>query len=127
MRVRVDDLAKRVEEEIRLQTEEVVTEINNEVKDLANAAAEKLKSTSPRSSGTGGRKGHYADGWKVKDGEKNMFGYISQTIYNAKKPQISHLLEHGHAKAGGVERVAGIQHIGPVEDELAKEIERLGK
>lgn len=126
-RIKPGQLTAAVQEELEMQSREVIDEINDEVKRIAQSGAEKLKATSPKSSGTGGRKGHYADGWKVKEDGKDWRGLKSQTIFNSKKPQISHLLEHGHAKAGGVGRVPGIEHIAPVEDDLAKEIERLGK
>lgn len=65
--------------------------------------------------------GRYASGWKA-DVEKGRLN-TKVTIYNANEPGLPHLLEHGHAKRGGG-RVAGREHIAPVERELAETFER---
>lgn len=125
MRINADDLVKVVEEELELATKGMVEEINDRVKEIADAQVKTLKTTSPRSQLRGK---HYADGWAVKKGDTDrVTGLTSYTIYNKTKPQLTHLLEHGHAIAGGMGRVAGIPHIAPVEDAIAKEIERIAR
>ena len=62
--------------------------------------------------------GEYAKGWTHR---KEAPG--SYRVYNKKKPQLTHLLEHGHAKAGGG-RVEGIPNIKPAQDRYVPEFEK---
>lgn len=87
---------------------------------VAKEAVKELKQTSPK--GRGSKKGHYKDGWTSKV-ESEKAGAIEITAYNRKKPGLTHLLEKGHAKRGGV-RVNGIPHIAPVEKRAIEEYEK---
>ena len=77
--------------------------------------AKELKRTSPRDTGD------YAKGWAKK--KQKLIGGVSYLVYNKDKPQITHLLEYGHLKRDGVNRVDGIPHIGPARDRIEKELE----
>ena len=79
---------------------------------VAKSTVRKLKSTSPKAKGKNG--GEYAKGWRVTDfrGKK--------IIHNKTNYQLTHLLEHGHAKVNGG-RVAARIHIRPAEEEAIKE------
>ena len=65
--------------------------------------------------------GGYQKGWAVKKTSAKA-GQVSITVYNRKKPGLTHLLEKGHAKRGGG-RVAGQQHIAPAEQYVVSELE----
>lgn len=104
--------------------EEYALEVDSEIRDAAkaagNTAVKTLRATSPKGSGAG-KKGHYADGWTMKEEKaRYAFGF---TIYNSKKPGLAHLLEHGHANRGGG-RTEGIKHISPVETQAIKDFEQ---
>lgn len=95
---------------------EVVKEMRPAIEKVAKEGVKKLKSTSPKS---GKSKRKYANGWRAKS-EVKRFGAES-IVYNATKPGLTHLLEHGHAKVGGG-RVAAIPHIQPVDEWISKEV-----
>ena len=81
-------------------------------KEVASKTVSKLKKDSPRGKG----KKHYADGWRQKkDGEKG------RVVYNAAKPGLTHLLNNGHATAGGTGRVQGDDHITDANDWASEE------
>ena len=65
--------------------------------------------------------GGYQKGWAVKKTSAKA-GQVSITVYNRKKPGLTHLLEKGHAKRGGG-RVAGQPHIAPAEEYAISELE----
>ena len=101
-------------------SEEVAEATEKAIESVSRQAVQRLKNDSPR------RTGEYASGWKrKKDGKRTV------TIYNAKAPGLTHLLENGHVirnKKGTYGRTRPIKHIQPVEqwanDELVREIER---
>ena len=65
--------------------------------------------------------GGYQKGWSGKKTSAKA-GQVSITVYNRKKPGLTHLLEKGHAKRGGG-RVAGQPHIAPAEEYAVSELE----
>jgi len=110
--IKVDELAGEIVLAIQAYTEDVSEAIDQAARDTAKAMAQDLRETSPKDTG------EYAKGWTHR---KEAPG--SYRVYNKKKPQLTHLLEHGHAKAGGG-RVEGIPHIKPAEDRYVPEFEK---
>ena len=109
--IKVDDLAGEIVLAVRTYTEEVGAAIEEAVKETAQALAADLRETSPKNTG------EYAKGWTAR--KEGPGKYV---VYNKKKPQLTHLLEHGHAKAGGG-RVEGRPHIKPAEERHAPQLE----
>lgn len=112
--------------ELNKLLDEYSAEVKEAEKKARNKAAKdtaaQLKNTSAKSSGGG----EYASGWKSKDSGKET------VVYNAKKPQLTHLLENGHVirnKYGEYGRTNGDGKIAEAEqfgaDKYVLEIERL--
>ena len=116
-------MGKTIEIQLSKILNEYVSEMTEEVSDIivdvAKDTRKRLKRTSPRS--TMAHK-HYADGWAVKT-SKRLGGVTDAVVYNKTKPQLTHLLEHGHAKVNGG-RVAAIPHIAPAEEKATEEFLR---
>jgi hypothetical protein len=102
---------------------DVIDGIDEASEKISKNAVKKLKQDSPKDTKK------YSKGWAVKT-EKKYGETNSHIIYNKNKPQLTHLLEHGHAKRGGG-RVEGKPHIRPVEEqviqEFSAEVERIVK
>lgn len=109
-KVSIDDVGTEIANIIQEYTEDVSKAIEEENKNISDEAVKELRNTSPK------KTGEYAKGWSKK---KQGNGYV---IYNKKKPSLTHLLEHGHAKRGGG-RVSGKPHIRPVEEKAIKKLE----
>lgn len=102
-------------------------------KEVAKETVAKLKKTSPKSKITRHKKGRYKDGWKAEQTLDHTW-----TVYNAKYPGLTHLLNNGHAIANGygkgyttkdgMTRINGDQHITKAEEwavaEFQKRMER---
>ncbi|MCD8355987.1 MAG: HK97 gp10 family phage protein [Clostridia bacterium] len=111
-------------EEIAETLNEFNDDFNEEVMELTNTVAKKtvvmLKASSPKKTGS------YGKGWGVirkfqyKRGVSRVYTVV---VHNKTDPQLTHLLEKGHADIRHGGRVAPIVHIEPAE-ELA-EIEML--
>jgi hypothetical protein len=121
--IKIDQLANEIAKGLAEYSEDVIDGIDQASEKITKDAVRELKSKSPK------KTGKYAGGWTQKTvkryGETN-----SHIIYNKSKPQLTHLLEHGHAKRGGG-RVEGKSHIRPVEEqviqEFSAEVERVIK
>lgn len=113
------ELGVEIAKEIEKYTEDVQQAIEKETRSTARKIKRELTKTSPRSDQSGE---HYADGWSYSTSKK--YGKIVITVYNKLKPQLTHLLEFGHAKAGGKGRVPAYPHIGPVEKKYIPQYEK---
>lgn len=94
-------------------SQNITTSINTQSNKIAKKALKQIQNKSPK------KRGKYKKGWKIKtnsDGANSK----SYTIYNKTHPQLTHLLENGHAKVNGG-RVKGIPHIAPAEHEAIQE------
>lgn len=114
--VSTNNLANEIAKQLAVYTSDVQVKVKEAEKKVAKEAVAELKVKSPRSQGPDG--GEYASGWGTvqKDGKT--------IIVNKKKPQLTHLLEKGHAKVSGG-RVPGKPHIGPVEDKVIEDFTNL--
>lgn len=113
-KVTIDGLADAVAKELADYSQDVTDGVKKEVKQVAKEMTQRLKQTSPKDTGK------YAAGWREKTEFENAED-IRERVYNAKKPQITHLLEYGHAKQNGG-RVEGKPHIRPAEQEAEKKL-----
>jgi hypothetical protein len=109
-----DELSEAVRKELteyaRLSTEDM----KDAVKDAAKTVQSEIKANAPA------RTGRYAKSWSVK-ATKETSNTLEMTVYSRNRYQLTHLLEHGHAKRGGG-RVAAIPHIAPAEEAGEKQL-----
>jgi hypothetical protein len=85
-----------------------VTRVSKETKEIVQA-------------GSPTKTGGYQQGWATKKTSEKS-GELTITVYNRRKPGLTHLLEKGHAKRGGG-RVAAKVHIAPAEEYAVSELE----
>ena len=77
------------------------------VRKVARTCRQEIRAASPR------RTRRYAKGWRISE-TVSLNGDVAETVYNAAAPNLTHLLENGHAKVNGG-RVEGKAHIAPAE------------
>ncbi len=114
--MQINKLADVITKELENYSQEFTDKLKQDTEIIAKECAEELKQTSPVSKKAGSKK--YAKGWIVKKAYESKFG-IRYRVLNKNKPQITHLLEYGHAKVSGG-RVEARPHIKKAE-ENAKE------
>ena len=115
MSVRIDDLAAVVMNELRAYSDEVAEAMKDSVKEASKECAAEVKENAPR------KTGKYRKGWKSKVNYESKTDIRTQ-VYNSTSPQLTHLLEYGHAKRGGG-RVEGKPHIRPADERLDEKLE----
>lgn len=95
--------------------EKVNTVLKNAGRDVSQEAAERLRSNSPRQSGS------YASGWTVTEQDGRFI------VHNSTDYQLTHLLENGHViknQYGVYGRTRPRKHIKPVETWANREFQR---
>lgn len=111
MATNINQLANAIVREVVAYDKKVAKAVQRETHKVANETAEELRQNSPRNTGK------YASGWAVK---KDGDGY---RVYNKISPQLTHLLENGHAKVNGG-RVPPVKiHIRPAEQNAIGNLE----
>lgn len=113
--VSIDKMASAIAEEMTKYSTTVTEDLKEACNEVAKQTKKEIKANSPKDSG------NYSQGWTSKVTAKNS-NAIEITIYNKNKPQITHLLENGHAKVNGG-RVEGQPHIAPAEQNAIKSLE----
>ena len=119
-KVGLDGLADAIADVLEEYQTEIARGTKEAVQQVAKAGVKALKATSPQK--TGG----YAKGWtaEVKDGRLGA----EATIYNAAKPGLVHLLEHGHVTRNGTGRqfspTPAEVHVAPVEEKLIADFKK---
>lgn len=115
--ISVDKLASEITSMLAEYSQEVVEKVDKSSEKVGKAAVKRLKDISPKDTGD------YAKSWRMKTNV--YFGQPSTRIIHVAAPhyRLAHLLEFGHAKAGGG-RVEGKPHIRPVEQEVIRDFTR---
>lgn len=98
MKISIDSLEDTVTRIIQDYGEEAERVLAETAKEVAKQAKRKLVNTSPNDTGK------YAKGWSYRVVKPNRF-VTKVSIYNTKKPGLTHLLENGHATRNGTARV----------------------
>jgi len=106
----MNDFASELARELQRYANVVEEELLTAQEEVADVAVSKLRQSGPKKTGA------YRKGWRKK---KEGNGVV---VYNI-KGQLTHLLENGHAKAGGG-RVPAKVHIRPVEEYVINEVPR---
>ena len=113
--IKIDNLSKEVQSVLSQFANDVKTDLDDAMKEIADEAVKKLKSTSPTSKRRGKK---YKSGWKV---DKKSGHYI----INNKVYRLTHILENGHdIVIKGTKRgySPAQPHIKPVEEWCQKEL-----
>lgn len=113
--VRPDELQIAIMAELTKYSAEVSEQIKDDVKAVAAECLKEVKDKSPT------KTGEYKKGWKKKIAYESLDD-IRIEIYNSKKPQLTHLLEFGHADVIHGGRVPGEPHIYPAQENAAKKL-----
>ena len=110
------DIAAAVSEALEEYGDEACEAIKIAGRATAKEAAKRIRKSKP---GFDGR--DYLSGWTSTQKE-NMRYKVSFAVYNNRKPGLAHLLEFGHAKAGGgrngQSRTTAYPHIAPIDNEV---------
>lgn len=114
--VTIDGLGDALAEALQDYNQEVADGLKKEIRTSSKELVTELKETSPV------RTGEYAAGWTSRV-EYEARDDIRVEVYNRKKPQLTHVLENGHALVGGG-RVEARPHIATAVEHVEK---RLGK
>ncbi|MFS0783553.1 HK97 gp10 family phage protein [Bacillus sp. 1P06AnD] len=110
-----NNFANELARTLQAYSKDVEKKVKQAENKVGNEAVTEIKQNSPQDTGS------YAAGWgKTKVDGKTV-------IRNKTDPQLTHLLEHGHAKDGGG-RVSGHPHIRPAKEKAVRnfteEVER---
>jgi hypothetical protein len=111
--IKGSDLARAIENNLRLYTDEAVAAIRQQVDLTATVIKNEIQAASPVKSGA------YRRGWGIT--KRDTQGVTSRIVHNKSRYQLAHLLERGHAKRGGG-RVAARPHIAPAADRHLNEL-----
>ena len=117
----IDALSPAINRILKDYCGEVEESVQKTIKSMTRQGARAVREEAIKTFGTKNGRHRYAKGWtsRTETGKHSTQGII----YNKDVPGLPHLLEHGHALRGGG-RVSGREHIAPVEEILADQIER---
>ena len=105
-KVSIDEMGNAIQKEFEDYVEMSASKVKTIVKEVADDVKQKIQDNAPVD--TGG----YKKSWEITQTENSSLG-ATYTVH-AKKYQLTHLLEFGHAKRGGG-RVAAKPHIAAAE------------
>jgi len=112
-RCRGGDLGTAIVAAVKEYTDAVSKAVAEEVDSMATTVKKEIAADSPS------KTGRYRKGWAIQKQDRD--GVTLRIVYNRSRYQLVHLLENGHAKAGGG-RVEAIPHVRPVADKRTAEM-----
>lgn len=118
--IRIDELADAVMNGLKEYAQLAAEDLKEDVKKAGKTVKQQIESTAPK------KTGKYAKSWTVKK-TRETSDSIQIVVHSKNRYQLTHLLEHGHAKRNGG-RTRAFPHIAPAEqagtEQLLKDIER---
>jgi len=116
-----EQLPEELKKTLDTYSQNITTELNKAFKELAESGSDELKQGKPYHN----RTGQYAADFAVtqRKNSTSVTGIETQTIYNKKHYQITHLLEFGHLTRNG-KRAAAYPHWQTALDNINKNIDR---
>lgn len=115
--VSINDMASELSNMLMLYASEATEKIKVAAHEVASECVNEIKANSP----TGKSRKHYKSGWSIKKAFEDPFE-ARWTAYNKNKPQLTHLLEYGHA---GPKPAPAHPHIRPAEQKAIKKFEKM--
>ena len=109
-----EDLAAALADQLAEYGKTTTEDVDSIIQEVGREACERVRAASPR------RKGAYRRGWKVKIERRGSRTEVA--VHNAKRYQLTHLLEFGHPKVNGG-RTKPFPHIKEVEEAAMKAYE----
>ena len=116
MAIKPEELADAIAAELEAYSDRVTEDVKASAEKAANFCVDEVRRRSPVLTGD------YQKGWRKQVSFENS-NEIRFTIHNKTDYQLTHLLEHGHAKRGGG-RVEAKKHISIAENETAEMFEK---
>lgn len=110
----IEELTAAVTEALESYRQNVTDGLKREIKTVAKECKRDIQENSPEQTGS------YRKGWRDKVAYESDED-IRIIVRNRTDYQLTHLLEHGHAKVNGG-RVEGKPHIGPAEQRSEKKL-----
>lgn len=123
-KVKVDDLASAIVEELESWVEDVTDGVKKDVQTVARETKDEIKNLSPVDKRKTSRKGRYRKGWSETVNYEDRYD-IRVTVHNKTDYQLAHLLEFGHelVKNGkSIGRVEAQPHIRPAEEHAEEKL-----
>lgn len=108
--------------------DEYASDLNVTLADVETTVAKNTVANLRKNEPPKKRTGRYSKGWRYNLVSQPLKGYTAITVYNADSPQLTHLLEFGHAlKRGGrtFGEVKAYPHIEPAQNEAEAEMLKL--
>lgn len=117
-----DQLSDEIQKTLTQYSQDITEGLNKAFKELAESGVKELSQGKPYHN----RTGQYAKNFAVTQRKTGVSaaGAESYTIYNKKRYQITHLLEHGHLTRSG-RRAAAFEHWKPALDNIDREAEKV--
>lgn len=112
------DITAKIHQVLQNYTSDVREAVDRAVEECTQGLKKDLKSTSPM------RTGQYAKSWAHKSVRNYIKGEKTNTVYNAKHYQLTHLLEKPHAGPFGYGLVSAHPHIAAAEKKWNEEFLR---